>query len=71
MGKTMNAQEFAYWLQGWMELENPTNINQEQTQMIKDHLALVFKKETPIRPRGFDGNPANGFTYGFGPDASC
>lgn len=43
----MTPQEFSYWLQGFVELsgEIPT---QNQWQVIKDHLALVFKKETPV-----------------------
>lgn len=45
----MNAQEFTYWLQGWMELENPDTVGPKQTQVIKDHLALVFNKKTPDR----------------------
>ena len=42
----MNAQEFAYWLQGFVELhgEMPTP---EQWRSIKEHLALVFVKVTP------------------------
>lgn len=32
-----------------MEVENPTKMNARQTQIIKDHLALVFEKETPNR----------------------
>lgn len=44
----MTSEQFAYWLQGFTELhgENPTP---EQWLMIKDHLALVFRKMTPIR----------------------
>lgn len=42
----MNAEQFAYWLQGFVELNGhaPTP---EQWQSIKDHLQLVFKKVTP------------------------
>lgn len=45
----MNAQEFAYWLQGFVELhgEMPTP---EQWQSIKEHLAMVFVKVTqPVK----------------------
>lgn len=43
----MNAQEFAYWLQGFVELggERPSA---EQWEQIKAHLQLVFKKVTPV-----------------------
>jgi len=42
----MNAQEFCYWLQGYVEMggEAPTS---EQWDMIKSHLQLVFNKVTP------------------------
>jgi hypothetical protein len=42
----MNTEQFAYWLQGFVELhgQQPT---QEQWSAIKDHLKLVFEKKTP------------------------
>jgi|GEM_PF-2091029 hypothetical protein len=42
----MDALRFAYWLQGFSELhqEPPTP---EQWKSIREHLQLVFKKETP------------------------
>lgn len=42
----MEPLQFAYWLQGFSELndEPPTP---EQWQSIKEHLATVFKKVTP------------------------
>ena len=45
----MTPEAFAYWLQGYMEVQNPKEINKTQTQIIKDHLALVFNKVTPDR----------------------
>ena len=45
----MTAQEFVYWLQGSMELGNQITFDQNQVQIIKDHLSLVLKKETPTR----------------------
>ena len=45
----MTQEQFIYWLQGFMEINNPDRIGPMETQIIKDHLALVFKKETPIR----------------------
>jgi hypothetical protein len=45
----MTAEQFVYWLQGFIEINDPTNITSRETQIIKDHLALVFKKETPTR----------------------
>lgn len=45
----MNAENFCYWLQGAFELGNQVTLEHDQVQIIKDHLSLVFKKETPIR----------------------
>lgn len=38
----MKAVEFCYWLQGFIEVANPKNVNDEQFDMIKRHLNLVF-----------------------------
>ena len=51
----MTERDFVYWLQGYMELENPIALSETQTQQIKDHLALVFKKETPFYKIHSDG----------------
>jgi len=44
----MSQQDFVFWLQGFVEINNsdepPTK---EQWQIIKDHLQLVFNKVTP------------------------
>ena len=45
----MTPEQFAYWLQGFAEL-NPGAPTQEQWQSIRDHLALVFTKVTPVMP---------------------
>ena len=42
----MDAQQFAYWLQGFAELQ-PEPPTAEQWQSIREHLALVFQKVTP------------------------
>ena len=42
----MTEQQFAYWLQGFAEL-NPQPPTVEQWQSIREHLATVFKKVTP------------------------
>lgn len=47
----MTAEQFAYWLQGFSEL-NPGQPSEEQWQAIRDHLATVFDKVTPIRVIG-------------------
>lgn len=43
----MTPEQFCYWLNGYAELSNsPPNI--EQWQSIKEHLATVFTKVTPL-----------------------
>ena len=41
----MKSRDFCYWLQGYFEITNPKEISEAQTDMIKRHLALVFKHE--------------------------
>jgi hypothetical protein len=45
----MTAEQFAYWLQGFMELTSMNHLSTTQFQIVKDHLALVFNKQTPDR----------------------
>lgn len=45
----MTTEQFTYWLQGFLEINNPKTIDEVQTQIIKDHLDLVFDKKTPDR----------------------
>ncbi len=54
----MTEQQFAYWLQGFAEL-NKAPPTQEQWKSIKDHLALVFNKVTPNHERKIDDVPVN------------
>ena len=44
----MNELQFCYWLQGFFEMSKPYSINKDQTEEIKNHLDLVFKKVTPV-----------------------
>lgn len=46
----MTPDQFTYWLQGFAEV-NGAAPTREQWQIICDHLALVFKKETPKREK--------------------
>ena len=41
----MQSRDFCFWLQGFFELNKPFTVNEEQTTLIKKHLALVFKHE--------------------------
>jgi len=48
----MTATQFCHWFHGFLALENPEFISATQTQIIKDHLTLVFNKVTPDRNFG-------------------
>jgi len=45
----MESRDFVFWLQGFFELSGATELTDKQVLIIQDHLALVFKKETPDR----------------------
>ena len=46
----MTPEQFIYWLQGHVELlENDKPPSKKQWQIIRDHLNLVFFKQTPDR----------------------
>lgn len=69
----MTPENFVFWLQGYFELEikagSPSGLTANQVQIIKDHIALVLKKETPLRDiKWEDGSKA---FYNFGQQASC
>lgn len=44
----MNEREFCYWLQGLLELSDVKILDEKQVQIIRDHLQLVFNKQTPF-----------------------
>jgi len=44
----MTSRDFCYWLQGFFELRHASEgsaLTTDQTKMIQQHLALVFKHE--------------------------
>ena len=43
----MSPDSFCYWLNGFFEISGQKKLTQQQVQIIKDHLDLVFKKVTP------------------------
>lgn len=53
----MTEQQFVYWLQGFVELNPNAMLTLTQWQIVKDHLAQVFKKETPQRFPDFGRTP--------------
>lgn len=74
----MNAENFCYWLQGFMELSPKPTLNTRQIEIIRNHLTLVFDKITPNKPwkpstseidKMFSEN--NGYMYNNDIHASC
>ncbi len=43
----MDSKDFIFWLNGYLELANPKELNEQQIQIIKDHINLVLHKVTP------------------------
>ena len=49
----MTSRDFAYWLQGFFEISDATELTTRQVLLIKAHLNLVFKHE--IDPANLEG----------------
>ncbi len=45
----MTTEQFVYWLQGFLEIADPTNLNEKQIQIIRDHIGQVLHKHHPDR----------------------
>ncbi len=45
----MQPQDFCYWLQGFLEMSDAKTLDVKQLQVLRDHLNLVFNKQTPNR----------------------
>jgi hypothetical protein len=45
----MTPEQFAYWLKGFFEISEYETLSTKQIKIIKDHLDLVFNKQTPDR----------------------
>ena len=43
----MTSEQLVYWLNGFFEISGATTLNEQQVQVIKEHLALVLHKVTP------------------------
>ncbi len=41
----MTSRDFCYWLQGFFEITKEVNMNASQIEVVKKHLAMVFKHE--------------------------
>ncbi len=44
----MTHRDFCYWLQGHLELAPAGGLSQEQVAVVREHLKLVFVKETTL-----------------------
>lgn len=44
----MTPEQFCYWLQGWLEMENPSTISEFRVKMIKEHLQSVFTNKPKL-----------------------
>jgi hypothetical protein len=42
----MDETAFCYWLNGFFEISGSEELTSDQVKVIKEHLKLVFKKET-------------------------
>lgn len=38
----MEAESFAYWLQGYFEISGNSTLSEKQVEVIKNHLNMVF-----------------------------
>ena len=55
----MNFKEFALWLHGYFEIENPQYLDESQTQVIRQKLEGLFIKVTPDRTAQKDSKEWN------------
>lgn len=39
----MTPENFAFWLQGLFELAQPKSLDEKQTELVRQHLQLVFE----------------------------
>ena|ERR1700742_1365058 len=39
----MRSRDFVFWLQGFFEISEPATLSMSQVELVKKHLALVFK----------------------------
>ena len=61
----MNAENFAYWMNGAIELGRQKSFDNDQVKIIQDHLGLVIKKVTPM----YQLTQGPGLSFGSGPPA--
>lgn len=49
----MTPENFVYWLQGYLELANPSLLDEKTILMIKEHLDLVHNGPAKSAPSNF------------------
>lgn len=54
-----DPKSFVYWLNGFFELSGATTLNEQQVQVVKEHLALVMTKTTPSIVSPYPVYPSN------------
>ena len=63
-----DPKAFVFWLQGFLELSGATTLNEQQVQVVKEHLALVLNKKTSTIIQGKEWDfRAEGVMYPQGP----
>lgn len=77
----MTSRDFCFWLQGYLELREEKGMSDTQIEIMKRHLALVFKHEIdpsmggPIEQTTLDklhgGGGTGGNASGGGPTYRC
>lgn len=67
---SMNEHDFCMWLQGFVEMNPNAMPTLTQWRIIKDRLALVVKKETPVQFPPFQITP-NTFPRGISIDGEA
>ena len=55
----MQSSQFCYWLQGFFELSEPKKLSEKETQIIKNHLNLVFVHDLDPKEEAETGLPAS------------
>ena len=45
MTKNMTPEQFCYWLNGFFDLTDSKELNEEQVKVLRSHLDLIFNKQ--------------------------
>jgi len=64
----MKSVEFCYWLQGMFELANPKTLDENQTELIRRHLAMAFQHDIDKKVSPEDSQILNNLHHGNPPN---